>query len=56
MFMEAMLGISLFSHLYLKVAKMLCLPYYHLCFSSTKSQNKREEQVLHGSGDRMGKR
>jgi chaperonin cofactor prefoldin len=25
--MEAMQGISLYSHLYLKVAKLLCLPY-----------------------------
>jgi hypothetical protein len=28
MFMEAILGISLYSYLYLKVAKMLCLSYY----------------------------
>jgi hypothetical protein len=27
--MEAMLGISLSSYLYLKLAKMLCLSYYH---------------------------
>jgi hypothetical protein len=29
---EAMLGISLYSYLYLKLAKMLCLSYYWLCF------------------------
>jgi hypothetical protein len=30
--MEAMLGISLYSCLYLKLAKTLCLSYYLLCF------------------------
>jgi hypothetical protein len=30
--MEAALGISLYSYLYLKLAKMLCLSYYLLCF------------------------
>jgi hypothetical protein len=30
--MEAMLGISLYGYLYLKLAKMLCLSYYLLCF------------------------
>jgi hypothetical protein len=30
--MEATLGISLYSFLYLKVAKILCLSYYLLCF------------------------
>jgi hypothetical protein len=29
--MEAMLGISLHSYLYFKVAKTLCLSYYLLC-------------------------
>jgi hypothetical protein len=29
--MEAMLGISLYSYLYLKLAKTLCLSYYCLC-------------------------
>jgi hypothetical protein len=41
-----MLGIALYSYLYLKLAKMLCLSY------STKSENKRLEQVLPGSGGR----
>jgi hypothetical protein len=30
--MEEMLGISLYSYLYLKLAKTICLSYYHLCF------------------------
>jgi hypothetical protein len=30
--MEAMLGICLYSYLYLKLAKLLCLYYYLLCF------------------------
>jgi hypothetical protein len=32
MCMEAMLGVSLYSYPYLKLAKMLCLSYYLLCF------------------------
>jgi hypothetical protein len=31
-YMEAMLGMSLYSYCYLKLAKMLCLSYYLLCF------------------------
>jgi hypothetical protein len=34
--MEAMLGISLCSYLYLKLAKMLCLSYSLLCFLFNK--------------------
>jgi hypothetical protein len=34
--MEAMLGIILYSCLYLKLAKMLCLSYYLLCFLFNK--------------------
>jgi hypothetical protein len=34
--MEATLGISLYSHLYLKLAKMLCVSYYLLCFHFNK--------------------
>jgi hypothetical protein len=34
--MEAMLAISLYSHLYVKLAKMLCLSYYLLCFLFNK--------------------
>jgi hypothetical protein len=48
MCMEAMLGISLYIYFYLKLAKMLCLSYYCLYFSSTKLE-KRAEQVLPGS-------
>jgi hypothetical protein len=36
MCMEVMLGISLYSYLYLKLAKMLCLSYYLLCFLFNK--------------------
>jgi hypothetical protein len=38
--MEAMLGISLYSYIYLKLAKMLCLSYYLLCFLSNKIREK----------------
>jgi hypothetical protein len=31
-YMEAMVGISLYSSLYLKLAKTICLSYYFLCF------------------------
>jgi hypothetical protein len=37
---------SLNSYLYLKLARVLCFSYY--LFSSTKSENKRTEQVLPG--------
>jgi hypothetical protein len=46
--MEAMLRISLYSYLYLKLAKMICLFLLSLMFS-TKLENKRAEQVLPGS-------
>jgi hypothetical protein len=39
--MEAMLGISLHSYLYLKVAKTLCFSYYLLCFLFNKNQRTR---------------
>jgi hypothetical protein len=42
MCMEAILGISLNSYLYLKLAKR-CLYYYLLIFSSTKSDNRKAE-------------
>jgi hypothetical protein len=38
--MEAMLGISLYSCLYLKLAKMLCLSYYLLCFLFNKTEEE----------------
>jgi hypothetical protein len=43
-----MLGISLHSYLYLKLAKMLCLLITTYFFSSTKLE-KRAEQFLPGS-------
>jgi hypothetical protein len=50
MCMEATLGISLYSYLYLKLAKILCLSYYLLCFLFNKIGDKRAEQFLPGSG------
>jgi hypothetical protein len=44
---EATPGISMYSYLYLKLAKTLCLSY---AFSSTKSENKKAEHDLPGSG------
>jgi hypothetical protein len=41
MCMEAMLGISLYSYLHLKLAKTLCVS--HNVFSPKKSENKRVE-------------
>jgi hypothetical protein len=52
MCMEAMLGISLYSYLYLKLAKMLCFSYYLLCFLFKKFREQRAEQVLPGKGVR----
>jgi hypothetical protein len=46
--MEAMLGISLYSYLYLKLAKMLCFSYYLICFLFNKIR-KGAEQVLPGT-------
>jgi hypothetical protein len=48
MCMEAMPGISLYTYLYLKLAKTLCLSYYRLCFLFNKTGEKAE-QVLPGS-------
>jgi hypothetical protein len=42
---EAMIGVSLYSYLYFKLAKMLCLSYYLLCFLF----NKTEEEGRTGS-------
>jgi hypothetical protein len=50
--MEAMLGISPDSYLYLNVAKMQCLSYYLLCFVFNKI---REQEGRTGSaGSRVG--
>jgi hypothetical protein len=46
--METTQGISLYSYLYLKVAKMSCFLIIFYVFSSTKSENKRVEQVQPG--------
>jgi hypothetical protein len=50
--MEAMLGISLYNYLYLKLGKTICLfkKIISYAFSSTKLENKRAEHVLSGSG------
>jgi hypothetical protein len=40
-----MLGISLCSYLYLKLAKTLCLSYYLLCFFSNKIGEEGEQAV-----------
>jgi hypothetical protein len=42
MCMEAMLGISLYSYLYLKLEKMLCLSYYHLRFLINKIREPKD--------------
>jgi hypothetical protein len=49
MCMEATLGISLYSYLYLKLAKRYVFLIVSYVFFSTKSENKRAEQVLLGS-------
>jgi hypothetical protein len=49
MCMEATLGISLYSYFYLKLAKHYVFLVISYVFSSTKSENKRVEQVLPGS-------
>jgi hypothetical protein len=48
--MEAILGISLYSCLYLKLAKMICLFYYRLCFLF----NKIGEEGETGSVQKQG--
>jgi hypothetical protein len=50
--MEAMLGISLYSYLYLKLAEMLCLI---ISMFSTKLE-KKAKQVLPGSKGVWGRR
>jgi hypothetical protein len=54
--MEIMLGICLYSYLYLKIGNMLCLSYYLLCFLFNKIGYKREEQVLPGKRGEREKR
>jgi hypothetical protein len=50
MCMEAMLGISLYRYLYLKLAKKICLSYYLLCFLF----NKIREEGGTGSARKWG--
>jgi hypothetical protein len=50
MCMEATKGTSLYSYLYLRLAKTLCFLIISCIFSSTKSQNKRAEQILQDRG------
>jgi hypothetical protein len=45
MCIEAMLGVSLYSCPYLKLAKTPCLSYYLLCFLFNKIRYKSVEQV-----------
>jgi hypothetical protein len=54
MCMEAMLEISPYSYLYLKLAKLILIISY--VFSSTKSEDKRAEQVLPGGEEAGGGR
>jgi hypothetical protein len=49
---EAMLGISLYSYLYLKLPQMLCYSYYLLCFLFNKI---REKEGQTGSDWKQGK-
>jgi hypothetical protein len=48
--MKAMLGISLYSYVYLKLVKMLYLSYYLLCFLF----NKIGEESITGSAWKQG--
>jgi hypothetical protein len=47
--MEAVIGICLYSYLYLKLARMLCLSYYLLCFLFNKI---REQEGGTGSAQK----
>jgi hypothetical protein len=49
--MEAMLGISLYSYLYFKLAKTLCVSYYLLCFLFNKIE---EQEGRTGSAQKWG--
>jgi hypothetical protein len=58
MFMETILGISLCSYLYLKLAKMLCLTYYCLCllFNKIGEEGRTGSAWKQGGGGRGGGR
>jgi hypothetical protein len=55
---EIMLGISLYSYFYLKLGKKTHYVFFIISYvsSSTKSKNKRTEQVLSRSGEWGGGR
>jgi hypothetical protein len=52
--MEAMLGISLYSYPYLKLAKTLCLSYYCLCllFNKIGEESRTDSAWNEGCGGR----
>jgi hypothetical protein len=56
--MEAVLGISLYSCLYLKLAKMLCLSYYLLCllFNKIGAEGRTGSAWKRGGVEEQGKR
>jgi hypothetical protein len=56
MFMEPMLGISLYSYLFLKLAKMLCLSYYLLCvlFNKIGEEGKTDSACKRGLEEKDG--
>jgi hypothetical protein len=56
MCMKETLRISLYSYLYLTLAKMLCLFYYLYVFSSTKLEKRTSPSFLPGSEGEGGKR
>jgi hypothetical protein len=61
MCMETMLGISLYSYPYLKLAKMLCLSCYCLCLLFNKigeegsEGGSREREGMGGTGEKWPK-
>jgi hypothetical protein len=52
--MEAMLGISLYSYLYLKLTKTLCLSYYLLCFLFNKIGQEGKTSSAQKGGEGSG--
>jgi hypothetical protein len=50
LFMEVMLGISLYNYFYLKLTKMLCISYYLLCLFNKIG----EARQVGGAGRRKG--
>jgi hypothetical protein len=54
MCMEAMLGISLYRYVYLKLGKMLCLSYYLLCFLFNKIGEEGRTGSAFKKGSRVG--